>query len=179
MTRKTLLTTAAVAAALTTLGGASAVSHDDDRGRRRLKADLRGFQEVPAVSTAARGSFRALISEDETEITWRLSYRDLQGTVAQAHIHLGDHHTNGGISVFFCTNLGNGPVGTPACPDPGPGAEVTGSFTAANVIGPAGQGIAAGEFAELIRALRGGVAYANVHSNLFPGGEIRGQIRVD
>jgi hypothetical protein len=47
------------------------------------------------------------------------------------------------------------------------------------VIGPAGQGIAAGEFSELVDALRAGRAYANVHSSKFPGGEIRGQINDD
>ena len=44
------------------------------------------------------------------------------------------------------------------------------------MIGPANQGIAAGEFDELVRAIRAGVTYANVHSEKFPGGEIRGQI---
>jgi hypothetical protein len=44
------------------------------------------------------------------------------------------------------------------------------------VVGPAGHGIAAGEFAELVRALRAGAAYANVHTTTFPAGEIRGQI---
>jgi hypothetical protein len=56
---------------------------------------------------------------------------------------------------------------------------VTGTLTPANVVGPTGQGIAAGEFAEVIRAIRKGSAYANVHSTKFPGGEIRGQIHVD
>jgi len=51
-------------------------------------------------------------------------------------------------------------------------------LTAANVIGPAGQGVAAGEFAELLRAMRQGLTYANVHSSLATGGEIRGQIQV-
>ena len=37
-----------------------------------------------------------------------------------------------------------------------------------DVIGPAAQGIAAGEFDELVEALRAGVAYANVHSSLVP-----------
>jgi hypothetical protein len=79
----------------------------------------------------------------------------------------------GGVSVFLCTNLGNGPMGTQACPANG---TVTGTITAADVIGPVGQGITAGEFAELLKAIRAGFVYANVHSALFGGGEIRGQL---
>jgi hypothetical protein len=56
---------------------------------------------------------------------------------------------------------------------------VTGTVEAADVIGPGGQGISAGEFAEFLRALRSGNTYANVHTVTFPGGEIRGQIQTD
>jgi hypothetical protein len=45
------------------------------------------------------------------------------------------------------------------------------------VIGPADQGIDPGEFDELVRAMRAGVTYANVHTTRFGGGEIRGQIK--
>jgi hypothetical protein len=45
------------------------------------------------------------------------------------------------------------------------------------VIGPTGQGIAAGQFEEFVEALRAGIAYANVHTTGFPGGEIRGQLK--
>jgi hypothetical protein len=186
MTRKSLLTAAAVTAALATVAGAPAASQDDDhdqRGSRRLKADLTGFNEVLTVSTTARGSFRAALNADETEITYRLDYRDLVGTVTQSHIHFGDHHMNGGISVWLCQTATNpAPPGQtpPVCGAPGgSGPEAEGVITAANVIGPAGQGIAAGEFAELIRAIKGGRTYANVHSSTFAGGEIRGKIQVD
>ena len=78
--------------------------------------------------------------------------------------------------VFLCTNLGNGPIGTQACPGPSSGT-VAGTITAADVVSSASnQGIAAGELTEVLRAIRAGVTYANVHSNLFPGGEIRGQL---
>jgi CHRD domain len=40
-----------------------------------------------------------------------------------------------------------------------------------------GQGIAAGEFDELVDAIRAGFTYANVHTTAFPPGEIRAQIK--
>ena len=55
---------------------------------------------------------------------------------------------------------------------------MTGVIDSADVIGPAGQGIAPGEFDELISAMRAGLTYANVHSDpMYLGGEIRGQIK--
>ena len=142
-----------------------------------LTARLTGFEEPPAVSTTGRGLFRGIISEDETFIVYELSYDGLEGEVRQAHIHFGQRRTNGGISIWLCqTEFNPDPTGlSPTCPQEG---TVTGVVTADNVIGPAGQGIAAGEFAEVLAAIRNGVTYANVHSTLQPGGEIRGQIRV-
>lgn len=134
------------------------------------KAELDGFQEVPANSTTGTGQFRARISEDDSMIEFELTYSGLEGTsVLFAHIHLGQPGVNGGVSVFLC-----GGGGRPACPLSG---TVTGTATAADVIGPTPQGIAVGEFAELLRAIRERVTYANVHTDKHPGGEIRGQIR--
>lgn len=164
--------------ALVLASGASASSHGD-KGRK-LRADLKGLREVPSVSTVAQGSFRALINEDDTEIEFRLNYSGLEAPVTQSHIHFGQTSVNGGIAIWLCGNPPlTPPAGTALCPNPGDGAEVTGTLTPANVVGPTGQGIAAGEFAEVIRAIRKGSAYANVHSTKFPGGEIRGQIHVD
>jgi hypothetical protein len=186
MTRKSLMVSAVVAAALATGVGTPAVSHDDDREKHRrnrtLKADLSGFNEAPStLSTAAKGSFRAVLHNDETEIRYRLDYRGLEGTVTQAHIHLGAHHQTGGISVWLCgTAALPGPLGTPLCgPGGEDGPEAEGILTMASVIGPSGQGIAAGEFQELVRAIKAGVTYVNVHSSLYPPGEIRGQIKTD
>ena len=144
---------------------------------KKIREFLSGFQEVPAVSTEAEGEFQARISANESQIDYELSYSDLEGSVTQAHIHFGQKDVNGGISVWLCGNPSptvTPPAGTPACP-PSP-ATVTGTLTAANVVGPTSQGIAAGEFAELVRAIRAGRTYANVHSTKFPGGEIRSQI---
>jgi hypothetical protein len=147
-------------------------------GGDSIREELTGYEEDPLVlSTTGNGSFRARIDERQQEISYRLRYADLEGNVLQAHIHLGGAAQSGGISVFLCSNLGNGPVGTPLCP-PAPGS-VSGTLTPDSVIGPAGQGIAAGEFAELVDAIRAGVTYANVHSSKYPGGEIRAQLEGD
>lgn len=163
------------------LGLAASPARSHDSRHRELRATLKGFSENPTLSTVSRGSFRAVISEDGTEIQYRLDYSDLEADVTQSHIHFGAVHVNGGISVWLCGTATNpGPLGTPVCQAPGGvGPEAMGTITAANVVGPAGQGIAAGEFAELVRAIRAGFTYANVHTMKYPGGEIRGQIRLD
>jgi hypothetical protein len=53
---------------------------------------------------------------------------------------------------------------------------VTGTLVAADVVGPSAQGVAAGEFAEFVKALRKRAAYVNVHTDLYPSGEIRGNV---
>lgn len=141
-----------------------------------LVVPLRSFEEVPSISSTAQGRFRARIDEAAGTIAYELSYDGLQGTVRQAHIHVGQRGVNGGISTYLCQTATN-PDPTnlaPTCPASG---SVSGLLQATNVIGPGAQGLSAGEFAELVKAVRGGVAYINVHSSLFPGGEIRGQTR--
>ena len=96
---------------------------------------------------------------------------DLEAPVLFAHIHFGQRSVNGGVAAFLC-----GGGSKPACPQSG---TVTGTIVPTDVIGPVGQGIAAGEFDELVAAIRAGRAYANVHSTKFPGGEVRGQINDD
>jgi hypothetical protein len=144
-------------------------------GEREVRTRLTGFQEVPAISTDASGKFRAKVRTSGQEIRYELRYADLTGAVQQAHIHIGQRSVNGGISVFLCSNLGNGPAGTQACP-PAP-ATISGTIRPADVIGPADQGIDPMEFDELVGAIRAGVAYANVHTTKWPGGEIRGQLQ--
>jgi len=147
-----------------------------DDGGNRFGGNLTGYNETPStLSTTGNGRFDLLIDDRRDEVHWQLSYADLESAVTQAHIHLGRPATSGGVSVFFCTTLGNGPAGTQACP-PAP-ATISGTFTAADVIGPTAQGIAPGEFEELLRAIRSGATYANVHTLGRPGGEIRTPLR--
>lgn len=137
---------------------------------------LLGLDEVPSLNTPASGFFTATLNDDGTEVDYELTYNNMEGDVTQAHLHLAQEGVNGGITVFLCSNLGNGPVGTQACPtDNG---TVSGTFTAANMgTGTNAQGLAPGEFFGLLRAIRKGYVYANVHTTVFPGGEIRGQLR--
>jgi hypothetical protein len=146
---------------------------------REIREELTGLEEVPVVSTKADGKFQARVRSDR--ITYELRYEDLEGDVTQAHIHVGQRDVNGGISVWLCGNPAppviNPPPGTQMCPDSP--AKITGTITAAQVVGPGGQGIDAGEFDELLRMIRAGLTYANVHSSRFGGGEIRAQLNDD
>ena len=165
---------------------------DDD-----FRAELSGYQEVHfsggsftppatftpgflrgAISTPARGKFKAELNKSGTMIDYELSYEGLVGTVTQAHIHFGQPSTVGGIVVWLCeTTLAAAPdavvAATPTCPASG---KVSGTITPAQVLAQPAQGFPAGDLKELVRAIRNGAAYANVHSTTFPPGEIRGHI---
>jgi len=120
------------------------------------------------ISTTGIGEFVAEIDDEAQTISFILTYSELEGgAVTQAHIHFGARGISGGVSAFLC----GGP--RPACP---PFGTVTGVITAADIIGPASQGIEPGSFGELVRAIRSGVTYVNVHTTRWPAGEIRGQI---
>ena len=148
------------------------VTADDSR---TIQATLDSYQEPPALSSPATGTFKAQI-RDESSIEYELTYQDLESDVAQAHIHFGAPGVNGGIAAWLCQGTILGPAGTPNCAGARTGS-ASGVITAASVIGPAGQGIAPGEFEELLKAIRAGYTYANVHTALRGGGEIRGLLK--
>ena len=178
----------AAAVALAALAfGASA-----DGGRSStFSTNLTGYQETPVtINSSGSGEFAAKISSDGTQIQYVLRYRDLSTSVLQSHIHFGRPALTGGIVLFLCTNL-NPPAGVPtppACPQApvGGGTQtVTGTLTAANILVPnittaplPSQGIDPGAagFAEVVKAIRNGAAYANVHTSKVPSGEIRGAL---
>ena len=171
--RRIALRATAVAAVIALLGvGSFAIAGGGSKHFRG--SDMNGYEENPDVSTVATGDFSARLSDDGTTLHYKLSYSGLEGAVTQAHIHFGKEAVNGGISIWLCgTAALPGPAGTPVCPAEG---TVERDVTAADVVGPTGQGIAPGEFAEILAAMRAGHAYANVHSAKFGGGEIRAQI---
>lgn len=136
---------------------------------KRFHAELNGFQEVPSVSTMGFGEFDAWLVNDTT-LHYVFQYAGLEGGASLfAHVHFAQRSVNGGVSYFLCGG-GNKP------PCPPVAGRIEGDVTPADVIGPTGQGIEPGSFAEILRAMRAGHSYANLHTTRWPGGEIRGQI---
>jgi hypothetical protein len=181
--RKALVLVSLLALALPAIGSiatAPAMAGDDNS----FKARLSGYQEVATLSTTGRGQFRARLVTlppvppalvGAPALQYELQYSGLEGgAVSGAHIHLGAKATNGGIIADLCGGT------KPVCPaqtvPPAAPATVTGQIVAADVLGPTVQGIAPGEFAEMISAMRADATYVNVHTATYPGGDIRGQV---
>jgi hypothetical protein len=145
---------------------------------RSARANLDGFEEVPAIVTDGEGKFKLKISRSERRLDYTLTYSGLEGgNVRFAHIHIGQMTANGDVVTFLC---GGGTKPTP-CP---PSGTVTGTITPADLqpadATPQGiDGPTPEEFDDFVRAIRAGMTYANVHTDRYPGGEIRGQIDGD
>jgi CHRD domain len=181
MLRVTRVTAALLAAlAAVGLGMTTVATADGDHNRsKRFRAFLAADNEIPTVISDARGRFSAEL--DDSGLTpvlrWRLSYEGLEGAITQAHIHVAQKFANGAIVIWLCANnppITTAPAGTPPCPA-APG-EVEGESDATD-IAAVNQAIPAGGFDDVIEAIRTGNAYANVHTAVATGGEIRGQIR--
>ena len=155
----------AVAALSLALGLAAWGCNDATDGLEVFRADLSGSNEVPARATAASGT--AGFTFDGTTVRYSVEVDDLSQTF-MGHIHSGVAGVNGSIRVWLWPST-----------DPVRGPEVTftdktviaeGSFTAANVTGLS--------FDALLNEMRSGNCYVNFHSTTYPGGEIRGQVRL-
>ena len=114
------------------VGGTAAIAGG---GPKQSRGALSGYQEVPAVSSTGTGRFQASVNATGDAIAYKLSYSGLEGDVTQAHIHFGQRGVNGAIVTFLCSNLGNGPAGTQACP-PSP-ATVEGTIEADDIVATA------------------------------------------
>lgn len=164
---KRQLTSATLAGAFVLIIACVAMAQDQS-GARIARAVLNSYQENVTLSTTGVGELTLTIN-DET-IDYVLTYSRLEGGAATAaHIHVGSRHVNGGVAAFLC-----GGGDKPACP--ATEGTVEGTIDTADIVGPAGQGVPAGAFAEFVRLIRLGVTYVNVHTPTWPGGEIRGQI---
>jgi len=154
------------------------------------KARLDGFQEIGALPNnpnALQNTTGAILTNGSGKLTlavdpkkqiasYALTFSGLTTNIRQAHLHFGQRHVAGGIYVFLCTNLGNGPAGTPSCPDATQGT-VSGLIQPANILAVNSQNITAGDFNALVLGLESNTTYVNVHTLKFPAGEIRGQVQ--
>jgi CHRD domain len=135
---------------------------------QQFEAVFSGLNEVPPVISPGQGSLQMTLSP--ASLSYTLIFSNLNSIVAAAHIQFARARDNGGVIAFLC-----GGGGKPSCPS-GPNGTVSGTITAADVIGPAPQGLNAGDFDALTTALVSQASYANIHTANFPAGEIRGEI---
>ncbi len=174
MSQRNRLVTLAVLVAAVFLGYVTASAQ---RHSGPFVAVLEARQEVPVVSSPARGTISLNIDDHLQQIEYKLSYAGLQANVTQAHIHVAQPRVNGGIVLWLCQGSVPPPPGTTTPPCPQQEGTVSGVLTANDIVPVATQQIAAGEFDEVVALIRKGLTYANVHTAASPGGEIRGQIR--
>jgi hypothetical protein len=180
-------------AAIVTLAGTVAFTvHADSDTIVKLTAKLTGYQEAPGRFTTGTGTFNATVDLVHQTMTFTETWKDLSGVAVTtpahgplfSHIHFGQPNVSGGIMLWLCgvkTTTNDPDSDLQVCPA-GTSGTVTDTVEAADVIptGTAGadQGVNAGDFAGFLKIIRAGNAYANVHTDRFPGGEIRGQIHV-
>jgi hypothetical protein len=153
----------AITAVMANLLAASVANSDTES----FSASLLGDNEVPPINSAGSADFHMVIG---STITFSLTFSGLSSNLTLSHLHFAPSKVPGGVMIFLC-----GGGGQPACPAATHGT-ITGTITAANVTGPTTQGIAPGDLNSALEAVRDGVSYANMHTTLFPGGEIRGQV---
>jgi hypothetical protein len=113
----------------------------------KMKADLTGAQEVPAVTTQGKGSAEVAFDPASKKLSWTVTYSGLSGPATAAHFHgPAEPGKNAGVAVPI-PNQANSPV--------------SGSATLTDA---QAADLAAGRY------------YVNVHTAANPGGEIRGQV---
>jgi hypothetical protein len=113
----------------------------------KMKATLDGASEVPAVTTAGKGTADIDYDAATKKLSWKLTYTGLSGPATAAHFHGPAGATDkAGVAVAI-PNAGTSPVEGSATLTDAQAADLT-----------------AGKY------------YVNVHTAANPGGEIRGQV---
>ena len=134
-----------------------------------FSATLLGDNEVPPINSNGTATFH--MENTDGVITFSLTFSGLSSNLVVSHFHFAPTKVAGAVMIFLC-----GGGAQPACPAATSGT-ITGTIVAANVTGPAAQGIDPGDLTSALEAIGDGDAYANMHATRFPGGEIRGQVR--
>jgi len=159
------------------LAAAAASASANAPDAKNFVAHLVGANEVPPRDTRAQGELKLQLSADGQSLEYRIISSNIDN-VFMSHIHIAPVGVNGGIVVFLFGPVAPGGGRTD-------GVLATGTIPAANLI----NALAGHPLSDLIDSRRVGHADANVHTNDgvdgvnagegdFPGGEIRGQIRL-
>jgi len=137
------------------------------RDLQNFRTHLDGEEEVPVRDTLAQGQANFKLNDAGTAISYKLNVANIEN-VTQAHIHLGAPGVSGGIVVWLY------PSAPPSKLIPGrsDGTIGEGEITAASLVG----GLAGKPLSDLLKEIKNGNAYVNVHTSRFAPGEIRGQI---
>jgi hypothetical protein len=152
----------------TTATFALADDHRGDGGNGQFKANLTGYNEVPAVLTAGSGQVTVAVSPDQTSLDITLNFTQLLDVAQSVSLYLGLPANAGGAVASICGGA------KPACPTT-PDGTVTLALSASDILAVPAQGLAAGDLTSVIQALSNGAIYINVITTKFPNGEIRGQ----
>lgn len=135
----------------------------------QFKTVLSGYDEAPALATAASGEVSVEVTKDRSALNVTLTFSGLEGVAQSAGLYFGKPALNGGLAAIVCG------APKPACPI-GADATVTASVGANDVLAIPSQGLAAADLDALVRALENGAVYVNVLSTKYPAGEMRGQL---
>ena len=120
---------------------------------------MTGASEVPMTTSSATGNATVVLNAAQTQLNISCQFQNLLGTYTASHIHgPAPVGVNGSVKWGFLP---------PAAPW---------VFSNANHNGTLSNFIVAGIVPADVTNLNAGQFYVNVHSNLFPGGEIRGQL---
>jgi CHRD domain len=129
-----------------------------------FEAKLSGTEVVPAVETKATGEADFKLSKDGKELTYYLKLKDIENVTA-AHIHTGMMGASGGpVAGLFAGPKKEGKFS---------GEIAKGTITDKKLVGP----LAGKTIGDLVEMIKSGGAYVNVHTDKYPDGEIRGQIK--
>ena len=138
---------------------------------RNWSTHANGALEVPVRDTQGQAQAIFHLSRNGASLDFKLIASNIEG-VTQAHIHCGPPGVNGPVAVFL--------YGFNAAGVAPHGVLNQGTITDANVIALPASEICPGGVTDLddvIEKMESGGAYVNVHTLVFPGGEIRGDIR--
>lgn len=133
-------------------------------GGRNFKAELSGGNVVPPVKTKAKGEATFMLSKDGKSMTYKLTVKDIEDVTA-AHIHQGRQGKNGPpVAMLYA--------------GPKKAGKFSGTLSEGTVTGKSLMSSLKGKpFGSLVKMIESGDAYVNVHTDKYPDGEIRGQIK--